>query len=120
MLAGPGDESITPPTTKTKPIPGSATSLLAFALWIPKTDLQEVGWSPGAPTTQGKLSAVSWEGLCGVKWKKQEIPYLLLADLCLLLRHQDRRISSRMALYWNARLFQSIDVGQYAGLGLYR
>ena len=30
--------------------------------------------SPEAPTTQGKLSAVSWEGLCGVKWKKQEVP----------------------------------------------
>ena len=43
VLAGPGDESITPPTTKTKPIPGSATCLLAFALWIPKTDLQEAG-----------------------------------------------------------------------------
>ena len=43
MLAGPADESISPPTTKTKPIPGSATSLLAFALWILKTDLQETG-----------------------------------------------------------------------------
>ena len=40
---GLGMRVVTPPTTKTKPMPGSATSLLAFALLIPKTDLQETG-----------------------------------------------------------------------------
>ena len=33
--------AVTPPTTNTEPIPGSATSLLAFALRILETDLQE-------------------------------------------------------------------------------
>ena len=35
--------AVIPPTTKTEPIPGPATSLLAFALRILKTDLQETG-----------------------------------------------------------------------------
>ena len=40
---GLGMRVVTPPITKTKPMPGSATSLLAFALRNPKTDLQETG-----------------------------------------------------------------------------
>ena len=34
--------------------------------------------SPGAPTPLGRLSAVSWGGLCGVRWKEQEVSMRLL------------------------------------------
>ena len=40
--------AVIPPTTKTEPIPGPATSLLVFVLQILKTDLQETG--PMSPT----------------------------------------------------------------------
>ena len=33
--------------------------------------------SPGAPSPLGRLSAVSWGGLCGVRWKEQEVPMRL-------------------------------------------
>ena len=43
LMQGLGTRVVTPPTTKTKPIPGSATNLFTFALQILKTDLPEAG-----------------------------------------------------------------------------
>lgn len=43
MLAGPGDGSGHSTNHHTEPVPGSAASLLTFALWVLQTGLQETG-----------------------------------------------------------------------------